>query len=96
MKQYYVYVLASRRHGTLYVGVTGDLLRRVWEHKDGEVDGFTKRYGITRLDYFEVFQDPEAAIRREKVLKRWPREWKINLIEQNNPDWSDLYSGLAM
>jgi putative endonuclease len=91
---YYVYMLASRRNGTLYVGVTNDLIRRVHEHKEGLADGFTKQYGVKVLVWFESTPSIETAIQREKQLKNWKREWKIALIEKENPDWLDLYSGL--
>lgn len=94
-RQFYVYILASRIGGTIYVGVTNDLVRRIAEHKSKEVEGFTLRYGVERLVYFEVFDDVENAIRREKRLKKWPRHWKIRLIEQHNPDWNDLYPEIA-
>jgi putative endonuclease len=95
MKSYYVYILASKKHGTLYIGVTGDLGRRIWQHRRSDaVDGFTNRYKVHRLVYMEEFQAPDLAIAREKSLKKWPREWKINLIERQNPDWADLYGGL--
>ena len=87
----FVYILASRRSGTLYVGVTNDLVRRVSEHKLKEIKGFTSRYGVDRLVYFEEFGDPADAIGREKQLKKWERAWKIELIEASNPDWIDLY-----
>ena len=92
---YYVYMLASRPRGTLYVGVTGDLVRRVWEHKQGAVPGFTHRYGVGRLVWFEVFDEVTAAIQREKTLKHWLRAWKITLIERANPTWRDLYDEIA-
>ena len=92
---YYVYVLASRKHGTLYIGVTGNIARRLWEHREGLVEGFTSRYGVTRLVYYEAFGDVNAAIGREKTMKRWRREWKVNLIERENPNWTDLYPALA-
>jgi len=92
-KQYFVYILASRKHGTLYIGMTNDLVKRVWQHKEGVIEGFTKKYSIDRLVYYEVYQRPGDAIQREKSLKRWPRSWKINLIEDDNPDWSDLFAG---
>ena len=92
---YYVYILASGRNGTLYVGVTNDLVRRTHEHKTGAADGFTKRFGVKRLVYSESFPDVRDALLREKVLKRWRREWKLNLIERDNPDWHDLYDGIA-
>jgi putative endonuclease len=93
---FYVYVLASRPNGTLYIGVTNDLVRRVFEHKEGVVAGFTKRYGVKRLVYFEQFEEATAAIQREKTMKFWPRQWKINKIEENNPDWCDLYDEIAI
>jgi putative endonuclease len=86
----YVYILASKRHGTLYIGVTSDLPRRIAEHRDGEIAGFTKRYGVTRLVYVEPHDDIRNAIVREKQMKEWKRDWKITLIERDNPDWSDL------
>ena len=94
MKDYYVYVLSNGPRGTLYVGVTSDLKKRVWEHKNKVVSGFTERHGIGRLVYFEVFNSIEFAIRREKRLKRWNRTWKIEAIEEKNPDWVDLYPSL--
>ena len=92
---YYVYILASRRHGTLYTGVTNDLIRRVQEHREKMLPGFTKRYGVVRLVYFEMFGEIGEAIAREKKLKRWRRDWKIALIEENNLDWGDLWPRLA-
>ncbi|WP_299620060.1 GIY-YIG nuclease family protein [Pelagibius sp.] len=92
---YYVYILASQKNGTLYIGMTNDLVRRVHEHREGLVAGFTKRHGVKRLVYFEIYAQPEPAIQREKTLKRWPREWKINQIERENPTWEDLYEGLC-
>ena len=88
---YHVYILCSRKHGTLYIGVTGELARRLWEHREGMVEGFSTRYGVKRLVYVEAFGDVRAAIQREKTMKKWPREWKINLIERDNPHWMDLY-----
>ena len=85
-----VYILASRRNGTLYVGVTSDLVRRVWEHKHDMVEGFTKKYSVHRLVYFEEYGDIRNAITREKQLKKWNRAWKLRLIEADNPDWRDL------
>ena len=87
--------LASRKHGTLYVGVTNNLLRRVHEHREGLLPGFTRKYGVKHLVYYEAYQDVGNAINREKALKEWRRAWKIALIEQSNPEWTDLYSGLA-
>ncbi len=95
MRTYYVYIMASQRNGTLYIGVTNDLARRVFEHKEGLGRGFTKRYGIKLLVHFEVTDDIRAAIQREKNLKKWPRAWKIAPIERGNPDWRDLYADLA-
>ena len=89
-KLYYVYILASTRNGTLYIGVTNDLARRAWEHKEGMVRGFTKKYGVHTLVYYEFFEGINAAIYRETRLKKYKREWKLNLIEQRNPDWKDL------
>jgi putative endonuclease len=91
---YYVYLLARKRDGTLYLGVTRDLGRRVWEHKIKLNDGFTARYGIDRLVWYEVYERIDDAIAREKAIKRWRRDWKIALIEAMNPDWSDLYETL--
>jgi putative endonuclease len=88
-------MLASKRNGILYTGITSDLIKRVWEHKDKTVDGFTKKYNVDKLVYFEQYQDPENAIRREKRIKEYPRKWKINLIEKGNPHWKDLYKELV-
>jgi putative endonuclease len=95
MRTYYVYIMASQRNGTLHIGVTNDLPRRVFEHREGLGRGFTKRYGVKLLVHFEVTDDIRAAIQREKNLKKWPRAWKIALIERGNPDWPDLYADLA-
>jgi putative endonuclease len=92
---FYVYLLASKPYGTLYIGTTSDLPRRVWEHKQKLVPGFTRRYGIDRLVWFEVHQSAAAALLREKRLKEWKRDWKINLIECDNPHWIDLYASLS-
>ncbi|MDO8675513.1 MAG: GIY-YIG nuclease family protein [Candidatus Omnitrophota bacterium] len=89
--QYYVYILASQRNGTLYVGVTNDLVKRVYEHKQKLVDGFTKKYGLGILVYYEATGDIMGAIQREKQIKKWNRAWKLRLIEKSNPDWKDLY-----
>ena len=86
-----VYVMASRKHGTLYIGVTSDLPNRIAQHRAGEIEGFTKRYGVKRLVWFEVHDNIVDAIQREKSLKKYRREWKINLIERDNPDWDDLF-----
>ncbi|MDD5384908.1 MAG: GIY-YIG nuclease family protein [Gallionella sp.] len=90
-KQPCVYLLASKRNGTLYVGVTSDLVKRVWEHKNHVVDGFTKQYGVGQLVWYEVHETMESAIQREKAIKEWQRAWKLKLIEEFNPDWKDLY-----
>ncbi|MGE3145661.1 MAG: GIY-YIG nuclease family protein [Pseudorhodoplanes sp.] len=88
---FYVYLLASGKHGTLYLGVTNDLIRRTYEHRTKAVAGFTSRYDVTRLVWYECYDDPGNAIAREKEIKKWKREWKINLIERDNPHWEDLY-----
>jgi putative endonuclease len=87
----YVYILASKRYGTLYIGVSADLVARVYQHKNDLVDGFTKEYGVHILVYYQQFEDIEDAIIEEKRLKKWKRDWKIRLIEKNNPEWRDLY-----
>lgn len=94
-KQYFVYFLASKPYGTLYVGVTSNLIQRVFQHKEGLVDGFTKKYNVHQLVYYEVHLDIREAILREKRIKKWNRQWKINLIEQNNPHWINLSIGLC-
>jgi len=91
-----VYILASRRNGTLYVGVTSDLTRRVWQHHSGQVEGFTQDYGVRTLVFAEFHETMEDAILREKRLKKWRRAWKLELIEQHNPQWHDLYDQLAL
>ena len=91
MKQLCVYILTSEKYGTLYIGVTSDLIKRIWEHKNGEVAGFTKRYGVHTLVWFEQHETMESAISREKALKAWKRDWKLNLIEATNAEWRDLY-----
>jgi len=95
MNDYYVYILANQRNGTLYIGVTSDLIKRVYEHKQGSIDGFTKKYNVKNLVYFESTNDVMSAIQREKALKFWKRRWKIELIESVNPEWEDLYSKLT-
>ena len=94
MKQPTVYILASQRNGTLYVGVTSDLVKRVWQHRNNLIAGFTKTYGVHMLVYYERHDSMEQAIIREKRLKRWDREWKLRLIEKVNPDWNDLYESI--
>ena len=93
-KQPAVYILASKRNGTLYIGVTSNLQKRAWEHKNDLVEGFTKRYGVHRLVYYELHIDMAAAITREKQMKKWNRAWKLQLIERQNPDWRDLWEGI--
>ena len=92
---YYIYILANKRNGTLYIGVTNNLIKRVYEHKSDMVDGFTKKYGVHRLVYYEQSEDVKSAIEREKRLKAWKRQWKLRLIEEMNPEWNDLYDGLV-
>jgi len=93
-KQPAVYILASKPNGTLYIGVTSDLAKRVWEHKNDSVEGFTKKYGVHRLVYYELHDDMPAAITREKQVKKWNRAWKLELIEKQNPGWNDLWEGI--
>lgn len=95
MKQPCVYLLASKRNGTLYVGVTSDLIKRIWEHKNNVVEGFTKRYRVHILVWYEPHVSMESAIGREKAIKAWKRDWKLELIERDNPDWRDLYEDLV-
>jgi putative endonuclease len=92
---YYVYLVASRKDGTLYLGVTNDLVRRAYQHRTKALPGFTSRYDVTRLVWFEVYDDPTTAITREKELKKWRRAWKVALIEASNPDWHDLYDEIT-
>ena len=94
MKGGYVYIMSNRKNGTLYVGVTTDIARRAWEHRTGYIDGFTRRYGLNRLIWFERHEEIVPAIRREKNIKDWPRAWKVRLIEKMNPEWEDLYPTL--
>ena len=92
---YYVYLLASKKHGTLYLGVTNDIVRRVHEHRTKVVKGFTSRYDVHKLVWFEIYDDVVTAIAWEKELKKWRRDWKIRLIEEQNPGWTDLYPGIS-
>lgn len=94
MKSYYIYILASKRNGTLYIGVTSDLVKRIWEHKNKVVKGFTSEYNVSLLEYYEETSDVRSAIKREKQLKARRREWKLELIEKENPEWKDLYQDL--
>ena len=92
----WVYIMTNEPNGILYIGVTSDIARRAWEHREGVADGFTRRYGLKRLVYMERHEDIEMAIRREKRLKHWPRAWKVRLIHAENPEWSDLYETLQL
>ncbi|HET7569233.1 MAG TPA: GIY-YIG nuclease family protein [Gammaproteobacteria bacterium] len=94
-KQFAVYMLASARNGTLYIGVTSDLVKRIWQHKEKVLEGFTADHDVSRLVYFEMHRDAEAAIQREKQIKKWKRDWKLRLIEENNPQWEDLYEDIT-
>ena len=94
-KQPAVYMLASKRNGTLYIGVTSDLVKRVWEHKNNLIEGFTKRYGVHHLVWYELHESMDSAIEREKGLKEWRRVWKLELIERMNPNWQDLYDTIT-
>jgi putative endonuclease len=95
-RQFYVYILTNRPYGTLYMGITNDLLRRVWEHKNDFVEGFTRDHGLHSLVWYEVHSTAYEAITREKSLKRWHRDWKVNLIQRMNPAWDDLYPSIAV
>ncbi len=95
MADYFVYILTNKPRGTLYVGVTNNLVRRVFEHREGAVPGFTKRYGLKQLVYFEKYDMPTLAIQREKNIKHWSRAWKMKLVESSNPQWRDLYSDIT-
>ena len=94
MNHYYVYILASQKNGTLYIGVTNDLIKRIYEHKNNLVEGFTKKYSIHLLVYYEIYKNIYDALQREKRLKKWNRAWKIELIEKENPEWIDLYESI--
>lgn len=94
MESYFVYILAGKRNGTLYIGVTNNLVRRIYEHKNNLLPGFTSKYGVHNLVYYEQTEDVNPALNREKQLKKWHRQWKINLIEKENPEWNDLYEAL--
>jgi putative endonuclease len=95
-KSSYVYILASKPYGTLYIGVTSNLVKRAWEHREGVAKGFTKEYGVKRLVWFEIHTEIVQAITREKQIKKWNRDWKVNLIQASNPDWRDLYDEIAV
>ncbi len=94
-EDFFVYILASKGRGTLYIGVTTNLPKRVYEHKNGLADGFTKKYGVHRLVYYEAAKDAATALLRERQMKKWRRGWKIRLIEEHNPEWADLYESLV-
>ncbi len=94
-KTFYVYILASARYGTLYIGVSSDLVKRAWEHREGITDGFTKKYSVKQLVWFEIHADAISAITREKQIKKWNRAWKIELIQEKNPQWRDLYEDIV-
>ncbi len=94
-KLFYVYILASQRNGTIYTGVTSNLLQRIWQHKEKSVPGFTKEHGVDKLVWYEQHETAESAITREKRIKKWNRDWKLKLIEEKNPYWNDLYSTLT-
>lgn len=94
MSAHYVYILASKRNGTLYIGVTTDLQKRIWQHKNKQIEGFTQKYGVDQLMYFEIYDDYREAANREARMKKWKRDWKIKLIEKDNPAWRDLYDTL--
>jgi putative endonuclease len=94
-KQYYVYIVTNKKNGTLYTGIISDLLKRIWQHKNETIEGFTKKYELKRLVHYEQYMDVNEAILREKRIKKWNRQWKINLIEKNNPNWEDFYPQLV-
>lgn len=96
MKKFHVYILCSERNGTLYVGATSNLIKRAYEHRNNLVDGFTKKYNVHRLVWHETHDSAESAIRREKQIKKWSRAWKLRLIEENNPQWADLYESILV
>ena len=93
---FYVYILASKRSGTLYIGMTDDLVRRIWQHRDGILPGFTKRYGVKTLVWYELHESRDSAFARERQLKKWNRAWKLKLIEERNPAWRDLWEEITM
>lgn len=95
MKHFYTYILASKQNGTLYIGVTSDLIKRIYQHKSNFVEGFTEKHHVHHLVWYEIHESAESAITREKQIKKWKRKWKLRLIESANPDWEDLYSNLV-
>ena len=94
-ENFYVYILSSLHNRVLYIGMTSDIRKRVWEHKERVIEGFTARYNVDRLVHFEIFDDAENAIKRERAMKEWKRGWKVELIEENNPEWRDLYEEIC-
>src|SRR5438128_1410199 len=94
-EQFHVYILTNKINGTLYVGMTNNLAKRTWEHKTGIAESFSKKHELKMLVYFEIFSDPENAIKREKKIKKWPRQWKLNVINELNPEWNDLYETIC-
>lgn len=95
-KQFYVYMLVSKLNGTLYIGRTSNLVQRIWQHKNKMLEGFTRKYNVNKLVYYEVHPNAESAITREKQMKKWRRSWKIRLIKEKNPDWKDLYDDIRL
>jgi putative endonuclease len=95
MKQYYVYIICSKRNGTLYTGITSDIIKRIYEHKNNLVEGFSQKYNVHRLVWYEIHETAETAISREKQIKAWKRQWKLRLIEKDNPEWNDLYDNIC-
>jgi putative endonuclease len=95
-KKFYVYILASKRNGTLYIGVTSELVQRIWQHKNKLIEGFTQKYNVNKLVYYEVHPNAESAITREKQMKKWRRVWKMRIIEEKNPGWNDLYNDIIL
>lgn len=94
-KQFYVYILASKRNGTLYTGMSSNLTQRVWQHKNNSVEGFTDKYNVKKLVYYEVYENAESAITRERQIKKWRRKWKLRLIEEQNPNWEELCNSIS-
>jgi putative endonuclease len=94
-KQYYVYIITNKRNGTLYTGITSNLIQRIYQHKNKTYEGFTSKHDIGILLHYEIYNDPESAIKREKNIKSWKRDWKLRLIEKGNPDWNDLYDNIS-
>jgi putative endonuclease len=95
MKQYYVYILCSKRNGTLYTSITSDIIKRIYEHKNNLIEGFSQKYNVHRIVWYEIHETADAAISREKQIKVWKRQWKLRLIEKDNPEWNDLYDNIC-